>query len=269
MTLHKTEENKIPKPEHLLSRVNGTTGFDSYKILSLLPLAKEFEARKHSKPGKLIAFSAVAMALFLLCAGSVYALRYYYNGFVGATADDLITHLLFPALLMLLAGISGFIIHLIYKLQCMNVFKTLYSTLVKYLSDIKTACKEITGYINKYLTVYYNYHIRYSRIEKLEEEIILLELENEKLKQKSLPVNIIADIVCAITGKYFDLPVTDSDEDEKRLPVTKAGIIAESICSCNATECTSSISSAVSSVWIQKAIFGIGNINGGNDGEGE
>lgn len=212
MTVTVAEEAEVPAPEELLERPDGNLGFDTTKIRSAIPLAKELE--KSEKPGAKKVFPIVlTVLLFFILATGTYLVRYLKSGLVDVDVKDILLSLGLPAAVILFSAIIAIFISLFGRAKNMKVFKELHANLKIFLDKLKNCCDNINVYINKYLTVYFNHHIKYSIIKKFKEDIALLKKDIYTLKEQSHPYDELAQSMSRLSGKKFDAPDKELNRD--------------------------------------------------------
>lgn len=263
------DEKDVPTAEDLLTR--GTCGdgmdagaeFDAVKLHSVLPLANEFEKSEKPSFGKLMLTSLCGIGLFVLCVTSVYLARYLKWGTLqGADAYDVMRMTLLPIGLLLAGGLVGLVVMLVRYIQSRNIFKSLYAALSDFIASSKTKCENIKNYINNYLTVYYNYHLKYGRIKKLEEDNVQHSKDIEKIQITASPFNALAEKICILAG--CDMPVPDMEvEEDGRLIRTVTMVIEDEINAAKTEFGNTERTPKAGIAWIKRLALGMGNINGG------
>ena len=92
----------------------------------------------------------------------------------------------------------------------------MYESLKQFLNSRTSICENIKEYINKYLTVYYNYHIKHARIADVNEQSMILTQENDAIKKSVSPLNEVADTICLLNGSMIEIPkLTPNDGDRE------------------------------------------------------
>ncbi len=267
MDSHKADPKDCPRPVDLLTRPSREETFNDACLRSSLPLARELENRDRPKASKTLLASLVFSLMFLVCAAGVYLARYLRNGgFRGVTFGDLMIVLLTPLVSLLLTGLIGFVIYWIEYLQSRRIFKEMHRALKDFIAEAKKMCVKIGEYVNRYLTVSYNYHIRDGRIESLQGEIEVLENEIEQIKHEIKPWNDMAQKITVMSGKpNLPMPSDVTDSDGKLKKTIKEAII-EDILANDQTDFSGAMGSDASNPhthchWIERLIYGMGNIN--------
>lgn len=195
----------VAQPEDLLKKPVEDISIDSIQLKALLPLAREFDRHKNSKPWFIILTAAAIALIFLVLCSAIYYIRYKFSGLNGVTNQDFINVLAIPAVTLLLSGITGLIIQLIRFLFSRAIFKKAYKLLRKFISESTSFSENIRKYINKYLTVYYNHHIKHSRIKNLMEDNIVLSREIDEIRANVSPINAEADTICQLNGETIEI----------------------------------------------------------------
>ena len=200
------------------------------------------------------------IAFFLVGIGLTYLTRYLTAGLNSVGLSDVIFVLAIPVVLLILAALAGFLIVVLHRIQCSKIFKTLHATLAEFLKKGQELCESITKYINDYLTVYFNYHLKYSKLEKMTEQIFVLENDIKDLEEKARPIDDLASKVCKLTTEDLKVPQTpDSDENMAK---TFEDLIVGRIRNSDDTDFSRSESAhETTSPWIEKVTYAIGNIN--------
>lgn len=255
---------QVAQPEDLLKKPSKDVSLDLVRLKALLPLAREFDKNKNPRPWFVILTTFSFALLFFVVCGVIYYIRYKTHGLVGVVNRDFIKVLIIPAAAMLACGALGLLIQFIRFLFSRFVFKTAYKALVKFLSESVMLVENIRKYINKYLTVFYNHHIKHSKIKKLTDANIVLANEIEQIKANVSPVNAMADVICLLNGK--DISVTQLVADEKTgaesLSMKKhleSEIKTDTQIMCN----DKSVNTV--SPWAKTIAYGPGNINCGGE----
>lgn len=251
------------KPETLLSRPFMDKSFELFGLRAMFPLAEYFEKSKNEKLSPTF-FSFIGFALFFaVISGGLYLLRYFMGGGLnGAGRREAIIMCTAPAVALLLAGLVALLLQGIRRMRCKKFFKSVYKRLSSFLNDTASFLEGIRDYINKYLTVYYNNHIKHSRINSLEEEIVVLDREIDEINKKVSPINRLADIICQLNGERITLPEVSPNRNEGRESLSmriclERAVVAETEvinpgCVCNTV-----------TPWATRIAYGVGNQSSG------
>ncbi len=255
------EKRKVAQPADLLKKPVEVAEVDSVKLRALLPLARNFEKHKKFNPLATVLSALVFSLLFLVVSGVIYFVRYKTMGLNGVTQQDLVNVLIIPAILLLLTGITGIVVQFIRHLYSKSVFKKAHESLISFINGRKDVCEKIKDYINKYLTVYYNYHIKHTRIEKLTEENIILEDEIKEIKKNVSPSNDIAEMICLFNGETIEIPrLIPSGDGDDALSLRKH--LEKNIETKTEISCSDS-AIKTTTPWAKKISYSVGNMNSG------
>lgn len=258
MTFSDVKDSEVSLPEDLLQRPDEKASFNAECLHRIFPLAKEFEAKEKPHLGKAL-FAALCFALlFFVLVGFVYGTRVIKSGLQDVFVSDIVLLTVMPIALVLLIGIIGFFVQWMQHRLCKNVFKEIYMALQAYLAAAASLCNSVENYINTYLTVYYNYHIRKAKIEKLHDKILYLKTEIEKIEKKAEPLNALAELIQFLSEGKVSSVSSDktgvgemiSQEDIKQIIQNAQTEFSPESKGTN-TQC----------VWIKGLSYGIGNMN--------
>lgn len=253
----------VPTPDDILKVIETDGSFDSHKIKSLLPLAQDL-GKADSGSGVKVFLSSLSIAfLFILCFGVIYLIRYLKSGLNGATLVDFVSTIAIPAVFVLLTGIAVLIAYLVIKHSHKNIFKDVYASLMGFFKKISTLCSEVRQYINKYLTVYYNYHVKYAKISKLEESITFLEKETQKIRKHASALNEVAETICKLGDSDFVRPDVSFAKDRSEYPSSAVAFALKIKQNSNTEVHRKNNSVKTPSPWLKKISYETGNINGG------
>lgn len=260
MTVFEVEEKDATLPDELLDRVDDKVSFDFFKFRSLFPYANKLSNGEGSGVGRVIGFSLLAVLAFALCICSVYAVRYFILSLQSYLLDELLLVVGGPALLIIFAGVIGTIVALIAKFLVKRKLAKLYELLYDFLRTSQSWCKNIEEYINKYLSVYYNYHVKYARISTLEEDIKRLESDIRKLSEEAEPYERTATLICSLTDENIQDKAVETLEESSE---GSAFATIEAIINRSKETNVLGLPEGISSPWITRISCEIGNINGG------
>lgn len=271
MSVYNADEKDIPTSGDLLTRgtrgegVDAAKEFDAVKLHSVIPLANEFESSEKPSFGKLMLTTLCGMGLFALCVASVYLARYLrWGALQGVDAYDVMKVTLLPVGLLLAGGIAGLIVMLIRYLISRSVFKRLHAALSDFIASRKDMCENIKNYINKYLTVYYNYHLKYSRIEKLEEDNVQLGKDIDRIQKQAAPFNAFAQKICILAGENIPVPEMEVEKNN-RVIRTVTMIIEDEIKAAETEFGDLTRTPRMGIAWLKRLAIGIGNVDGGKE----
>lgn len=254
MTLTEVDEKYEIQPERILERPEERVPFDAVRLGAALPVAREFEKRGRLPIGKTILATLAGVLIFAVFVSAVYLARYFNAGFNGVDWYDFAVVVGVPVAAVLCAGLVVVAVQLIQRAHCKNVFKQLHKSLKDFLADAGSWCEAVKKYIDIYLTVFYNNHIKYSRIRKLENEIISLENEIKIFEGQIKPINDKADKIYRLFGGAIEVPENETDRDG-RIIKTATRIIEEEI--------TKYAQNAPENIpWLEAFKFGAGNMSG-------
>lgn len=260
MTITDVEEKDAEKPDALLDRVGHRVSFDFYKFRNLAPLAENLGEKGSHKPGKVFLAAVLFVLSFVLGVCSVYAIRYFMTMIPNLVAKDILISVGVPAALMALTGIIALIVAAISGFNIKKTFRDFYDSLGDFLRNSEKWCEGVRDYINRYLSVYYNYHVKYARIAALEDDIKHLEADIERMHREIEPYERIASLICSLSDEDIEKRASEMIEPSARKSGPFAAIerqIGELV------ETNVEGMPQIVSPWISHIRCGVGNINGG------
>ncbi len=263
MTTRNAGKEPVPTPDDILKTIEKESAFDGQKIKSLLPLAREIDKVGKGNVGKVFLSALAFVALFVLCVGAVYLTRYLKSGLNGATVVDFVNVIAVPSVFVILAGLIMVIVCAVIKHFRKSIFEDIFKRLGEFFNGLTGWYESVCRYLNKYLTVYYNHHVKHARISRLEENNVFLEKEIKKIREKASLLNEVAETVCILGGEDFEQPDISFAMD--RSEYKSSAIAFETrIRKSGKTEVFRTNNSVETPCpWLKKIVYETGNINGG------
>ncbi len=213
MSITEADEDQVASPDELLARPDNNMGFNVAMLRSALPLAKELEKSQSTQPKKILPITLGILLLFAVSAASAYIVRYFMSGLTGVDMTDILLTICIPVAVILLITVIAFCISIFQKRQKKQIFKGLYSKISAFIENTKDVCLKINQYIDKYLTVYFNYHIKYNLIRECNEKAEYLKKDILAIRKKSIPYEDLVTTMCLLNKADIPYPQNKVDEN--------------------------------------------------------
>ena len=276
MTIVDTNNGEEIDPNKVLERPNTSIFNDAY-VKAFLPLAKEFDKRERVNTYRIMLISSLVAFVFVLFSGFIYYIRYKQSGFVDADFSDVVNVLAIPFAAVIFMGLIGAAFILIKYIKCRFVFGKLYKTIDRLFIETKKVCANIKQYVDNYLTVYYNYHIKFAQIKKLKDIIQYTKKKIEDIDKKIEPLNQLAERLDYIVKIFYDKKRTSIDESKHSFDIRKdienelkeidrdkekmSSFVLNKINEDGPIEIRNSEGNNIKIQWIKRLSFDVGNIN--------
>jgi len=258
------EEAGVARPADLLSRPFADDEFEFVNMRSVFPLAGNFEKSRKEKLSPTILTSIGFAVVFAVFSALIYFARYHTDGrLIGVNKREALIICALPPIALVLAGVVALLVQVFRRHRCKNFFKDIYKRLNGFLNRRVSLIKVIKEYINKYLTVYYNNHIKHSRIASLRNESAVLEHEISEIEKAAVPSNNAAEIVSQLNGARIALPTVQPDRMEGEASLSMKVCLEKAVETKTEITGVDNVYSKMQTPWTGKIAFGQGNLNTG------
>ena len=186
--------DKVADVDELLRRVSDGDE-NRINIKLAISLARNLVDTKKPDAGPFITAGAVALVLFVITVATVYAAHIIKNTAASVDMELLAVCIGVPAAIIVVSVLVGFIANVLAFSSVKRIIKGLYSAVRKKTSEFSSVSEKIRCYLNDFITVFCNNHIKDSIISQCRKQLAILEKNKETTLEKVVPLNYTADLL--------------------------------------------------------------------------
>ena len=205
------EKEKITTDDDLLRKV-APENEDKMNIGLAISYAKNLVGTKKPEFAPFVTAGIVALLAFVVTVITVYGVHIIKNTANAVDMNLLAICIAVPVGLIILSVFIGFISNLVAFSSVKKIISDIYDVICKRTDDFESISGKIRSYLNDFITVFCNYHVKDSIIFQCRRSLEIFARSKENILSEAEPINAIADFM-EIVYEY-EKEAEQSDHDE-------------------------------------------------------